>query len=226
MRVSLDDVLALVGSLDDAPGFDTARERFRRFLLQRVTDVATLRSVIDQARSASGSQHVRALQDALVVLGRFLGFATSFGSYEPLAGALRFDGLWRSRHGVAIALDVRGGELPQVPADIDGLRRSLAALPPFSSPDAEARRLGLFIVTPAYGDRGTLDEALAAGDRHADIRVVSVGSLLWLVEAARIGRLRYEEIAQVLASAEHPDVAVDLMARASVRAAHALRSAS
>ena len=35
MNVNVSQVLAMVGRLDDSPGFDTPRERFRRFLVQR-----------------------------------------------------------------------------------------------------------------------------------------------------------------------------------------------
>jgi hypothetical protein len=36
MSISLSQILALVGKLDDSPGEDTARERFRRFLKENV----------------------------------------------------------------------------------------------------------------------------------------------------------------------------------------------
>lgn len=214
MHVSLDDVLSLVGRLDDAPGFDTPRERFRRFLVERVTEIATLRSLLEQGQHAPGDQHTRALQDVLVMLGRVLGFETAFGSYERLAGVLKFDGLWRSRHGVEIALDSRLGDLPRSPSDLDGLIRTLAALPPLR-PDTQVRRVGLCIVTTAHGPRRRLDEALAADRRYSDVRVVSMRSLLWFGEAASAGRLGHEEIAQMFANAENVDVVVDLMARTS-----------
>ena len=37
MSVTLDDVLALAGRLDDSGGFDAPRERFRRFLTEHAT---------------------------------------------------------------------------------------------------------------------------------------------------------------------------------------------
>ena len=51
MNISLTDLLPLVGRLDAAPGFDTPRERFRRFLLEHVTDVPTARALIEIGRA-------------------------------------------------------------------------------------------------------------------------------------------------------------------------------
>ena len=80
MSVTLNQVLTLVGRLDDAPGFETPRERFRAFLDANVTDLQTLKTFIEEAEHSPGEQLHRALQDAVVVLGRFLGFDTTFGA--------------------------------------------------------------------------------------------------------------------------------------------------
>src|SRR5207237_7017535 len=98
MSITLDELVLLVGRLDDSPGFDTPRERFRRFLLERVTDVHFAGALADECQRSPGDQPRRALQDAVVLLGRFLGFEPTFGTYRPLAGALRCDGQWRARH--------------------------------------------------------------------------------------------------------------------------------
>ena len=98
MSLSLNQLLTLVGPLDDAPGFDAPRERFRRFLTENIADVEPLKGLIEDAQRLVGEQPHRALQDALVLLGRFLGFETTFGTYQRLPGALQFEGQWRSRH--------------------------------------------------------------------------------------------------------------------------------
>ena len=46
MTVTLNELLMLVGRLDDSAGFDTPRERFRRFLVEHVTGAHTARSLI------------------------------------------------------------------------------------------------------------------------------------------------------------------------------------
>ncbi len=80
MGVTLDQVLMLTGRLDDASGFDSARERFRRFLLDHVREPGMARVLIDECRHAPGDTHRRALQDLVVLLGRFMGFSARFGS--------------------------------------------------------------------------------------------------------------------------------------------------
>ena len=97
MNITLTDLLPLVGRLDAAPGFDTPRERFRRFLLEHVTDVATARALVEECQRSVGEQRHRALQDLVVLIGRFLGFEITFGSYERSPTAANIDGQWRSR---------------------------------------------------------------------------------------------------------------------------------
>jgi hypothetical protein len=43
MTIALDQILALVGKLDDAPGEDVPRERFRRFLQENINEVGQVR---------------------------------------------------------------------------------------------------------------------------------------------------------------------------------------
>jgi hypothetical protein len=92
MSVTLNELLSLVGRLDDAPGFDTPRERFRRFLLERVTDVPAARTLIEECQRSVGEQHHRALQDLVVVVGRLLQFEVTFGAYERSADGVKVDG--------------------------------------------------------------------------------------------------------------------------------------
>jgi len=45
--IGLSQILALVGKLDDAPGPDTPRERFRDFLAENAKQVGVIRDHID-----------------------------------------------------------------------------------------------------------------------------------------------------------------------------------
>jgi hypothetical protein len=82
MDFNLRNILALVGSLDDAPGDHTARERFIVFLKENVTEVGQVRDYIEECLRTSGDQYSRALQDLVNHLGRFLGFDVVFGRYQ------------------------------------------------------------------------------------------------------------------------------------------------
>ena len=126
MSVTLNAMLALVGRLDDAQGFDAPRERFRRFLLEYMTDAGVARSLIDQSQHSLDEQHHRALQDTIVVLGRFLGFETAFGTNPRLAGGAGYDGHWRSRRRLEIVLEVRTDHTPRTTPARDRRRTASA----------------------------------------------------------------------------------------------------
>ena len=107
MSLALDELLLLVGRLDDAAGFDTPRERFRRFLLERVTDLATARALIDECQRSVGEQRHRALHDLVVLLGRLLQFEIAFGSYDRSDEPRAASSQWRSPGLLTVVLEIR-----------------------------------------------------------------------------------------------------------------------
>jgi hypothetical protein len=210
MGATLGQILMLVGRLDDSPGFDSARERFRRFLDESAGDVQTIRALIEQAHRAIGEQPHRALQDAVVVLGRFLGFETTFGTYLPSNGEVQYQGYWRSRRRLHLVLEILSDETPR--SDEDGLSRQLAALSDQSSLDADVPRLGLSVLTPRVAARARLADA-GLTRPIADRRSVSTRSLLWLADMVSAGRISPDEIVKLLISGSGLDVAVELLER-------------
>jgi hypothetical protein len=72
MHISLAEILSLVGPLDDAPGMNTARERFRTFLSKNVTEVGELRDHIEECLRTSGDQFNKHYKIWLILLGSFL----------------------------------------------------------------------------------------------------------------------------------------------------------
>src|SRR5438876_6175697 len=133
MSITLNEILALVGRFDESSGFDAPRERFRRFLLEHVTDAGVARSLIDQSQRFIGEQAQRALQDTVVVLGRFLGFETVFGPNQRVAGIAKYDGQWRARRRLEIVLEICTDQTPR--SDVAELSRSLSAVAAPSPPD-------------------------------------------------------------------------------------------
>jgi len=63
ITLNLNQILPLVGKLDDSPGEDTPRERFRRFLKENVNEVGQVRDYIEECLRTSGDQYNRAFQD-------------------------------------------------------------------------------------------------------------------------------------------------------------------
>ncbi len=81
--------------LDDAPGDQTARERFRQYLMKSVSTIGTVRDHTETCLRESGPQYSRALQDLVNHTARLLGFSVEFGRYQGVAGEIGYDGIWR-----------------------------------------------------------------------------------------------------------------------------------
>lgn len=210
MSLNLGELLTLVGRLDDAPGSDTPRERFRRFITERVTTVGEVRELLAQSQEALGDQHARARQDLVALLGRFLGFEVSFGGYQPHDGAARLEGHWRSRRRARIAIEVRC--VQTVGTDVEELARTVAALSATTPADLDERWVGLCVTTPFYAAARRLETLLAQRESR-DIRCVSVESLLWLAEMAATDRVAHTDVLRLLTSGPDSDFMIDLMRR-------------
>ena len=111
MGVTLKQILDLVGKLDDSPGDDTPRERFRRFLKENVKEVGQVRDYVEECIRTSGNQYNRALQDLVNYIGHFLGFEVTFGRYQGVPGQIGFDGHWKSPTGFHIVVEVKTTEV-------------------------------------------------------------------------------------------------------------------
>jgi hypothetical protein len=110
MSITLKQILDLVGKLDDSPGDETPRERFRRFLQENVTEVGSLRDYVEVCLRNPGDQYNRALQDLVNHLGHFLGFEVTFGRYQGVKGHIGFDGHWKSPTGFHVVVEVKTTE--------------------------------------------------------------------------------------------------------------------
>ncbi|HUR33191.1 MAG TPA: hypothetical protein VM032_05305 [Vicinamibacterales bacterium] len=210
MSLHLKELLTLVGRLDDGEGTDTPRERFRRFLTERIDTVDAVRQLLDQSHLSLGDQHTRARQDLVLLLGRFLGFDITFGRYEAPAGAVRLEGHWRARRHARIAIEVRGEQT--VDADVESLARTVAALSASLPADLGERWVGLCVTTPFYTAAARLERQLAQRPAR-DIRCISLDSLLWLAGMAAATRVERMDVIRLLTSGPDSDFMVNLMRR-------------
>jgi hypothetical protein len=110
MSITLDQILNLVGKLDDSPGNDTPRERFRRYLQQNVKEVGQVRDYIEGCLRKTGDQYNKALQDLINHLGRLLEFEVTFGRYRGAQQEIGFDGHWQSPTGLHVVVEVKTTE--------------------------------------------------------------------------------------------------------------------
>ena len=210
MSITLDELLFLVGRLDDAPGFDAPRERFRRFLLERVTDVPAANALVDECQRSVGEQRHRALQDLVVSLGRLLRFEITFGTYERSPDSVQVDGQWRSPGLLDVVIELRTEQTTS--PTLDGLARAMAV----TEGAGLEPRIGLCVVARQYAARSKLSRALADVTRLPNIHVVSVASLLALAAQVAADRVTHTEVVTLLRSGVALDFVIDLLDRPAV----------
>jgi hypothetical protein len=190
MNLTVNQLLTVVGRLDDSPGFDTPRERFRRFLSERMTDAQSARQVIQECRQMSGEQNHRALQDAVVLTGKLLGFVTTFNSYQHDPGAAPIGGQWESRRRLRVILAVCTGQIADT--ELEALSK------------AAQNGVGLCVVTPFCSAKAHLEEMLRTRT-YPELRLISLAGILRMADMVAAGQLAHDDVLQLL----NPDVTVD-----------------
>ena len=210
--LTLNEILDLVGKLDDAEGDQTPRERFRRHLQQKVSEVGQIQDYVEECLRNSGEQYNRALQDLVNHLGRFLGFDVTFGRYQGIRGKIGFDGYWKSPAGFHIVIEVKTTDVYTIKtATLIGYVDELISEKYISSWDYA---LGLYIVGRPDSELRQLENAIMAEKRMTQLRIISTKSLLSLVEMMKEFKVVHEEILDLLRpSGPKIDPIVDLMAR-------------
>lgn len=212
MSLKLDQILALVGKLDDTPGEQTPRERFRRFLQENVLEIGRLRDYVEECLRNSGEQYCRALQDLVNHVGRFLQFEVTFGRYHGIQGEIGFDGLWASPKGFHLVVEVKTTEVYAIKTSvlIDYANRLISEK---KIPDLD-HAIGLYVVGRPDPEVRQLENAIIAEKRTDQLRIVSVESLLTLAEMMTEYDVAHEDILAVLKpSGPTIDPVIDLMGR-------------
>jgi hypothetical protein len=196
MNMTLTQILALVGELDDSPGNETPRERFRRFLKDNAKDAGQLRDYIQECLSKSGTQYNRALQDLGNYIGSFLGFDVVFGRYQGVQGQLGFDGHWKSPKDFHIVTEIKTTDAYAIKAaTLTGYVDGLISEKKIPSWDCA---LGLYIVGRPDAELKQLDNAIIAEKRTDRLRVITVESLLSLAEIMTKYDLTHQTILEIL----------------------------
>jgi hypothetical protein len=201
-----------VGKLDDTLGDDNPRERFRLYLKENANEVGQIRDYIGESLRNTGSQYNRAFQDLINYLGHFLGFEVRFGRYQGVQGQIGFDGLWKSPSDFYIVVEVKTTEVYAIKTAtltnyID------EAISEKIIPDRD-HVLGLYIVGRADPEVHQLENAIYAGKRMDQLRVISAESLLSLAELMNNYDVSHTDILAVLRpSGPVIDPIIDLMAR-------------
>lgn len=176
---SLQDVLDLVGSLDDAGGEDSPRERFRRHLVKTVTKVGLARDDIEVCLRTPGPQYNRALQDLINHVAHLLGFTVEFGRYQGVPGKIGYDGLW-TLGDFTIVAEVKTTDAYTIKtATLLGYINELVSERRVTDRD---HALGLYIVGRPDAELSQITNAIIAERNTHLLRIATVNSILSLAE--------------------------------------------
>jgi hypothetical protein len=194
--MTLNQILDLVGTLDDSAGPDTPRERFRRFLTKNVLNVAEVRDHIEQCLRTPGDQYNRALQDLVNHLGGFLGFDVVFGRYRGVQGEIGYDGHWKSPSGLHVVLEVKTTETYAVKTStLIGYVDELISHKRIPSWDSA---LGLYVVGRPDPEVRQLEHAIVAEKRTSQLRIISAESLLSVGDLVSDYGLSHDDVLAIL----------------------------
>lgn len=200
MHISIAEILSLVGPLDDSPGTNNARERFRAFLAKNVTEVGELRDHIEECLRTSGDQFNKALQDLVNFIGQFLGFEVSFGRYRGVTNDIGFDGLWKSPTGLNIVVEVKTSDTYAIKTStLIGYVDELISEKRISD---WRSALGLYVMGRPDPDIKQLQNAIVVEHRMHQLRTISVESLLSLAEVSADYDITHEDVLAILRPSE------------------------
>lgn len=200
---SLEELLSRLGRLDDAPGSETGRMRFRNFLRDNALHLDVLDDYVQACRDRPDEQHDRAFQDLLNHLGIRLGFEVEFGPYVRLPGSIASHGHWASPTGHQVVVEIRRREshADQRPT----LARRLEQLIHEGRIAGWDRALGLYILTESGIDPRHLEKSIQSESRTRVLRIVRPESLLLLARLVESGSIAHADVMTLL-RATRPDI--------------------
>ncbi len=172
---SLSQIIGIIhdGSLKDG---NLTSKQFRDWL-NNVDSVSLARFINDCLSDKKFENSGLALQDIVNQIGSRLEFEIEYGLYQGLRNSIGFDGIWKSKDGYSLIVEVKTTDAYRISLDtISTYRKKLAA-----EGIIEIEKSSILIVVGRQ-DTGDL-EAQIRGSKHAwDIRLISTESLLQLLK--------------------------------------------
>ena len=210
---TLDDILGLVGTLDDSVGADTPRERFRRFLHESVLTTGAIRDYVEACVRNKGPQYDHALQDLVNHAAALIGFDVEFGRYRGASGEIGHDGLWRWNDFSIVAEAKTTDAYAIRTATLVGYVDRLIS--DGRVPDWD-HAMGLYVVARTDALLIQLANSIVAERRTQQLRVATVESILSLVELVQDRHITPDEaVALLRPTGVHVADTVRLLARIS-----------
>jgi hypothetical protein len=197
MSVSLSQILELVGELNDNPGEQTPRERFRRFLEENINKAGQIRDYVQECLRNTEDQYNRALQDLVNHIGKLLGFKVTPGRYKGVQGEVGYDGLWESQKtGFFIVIEVKKTEVYTIDTlTVIGYVDALISKKIIKSWDDA---LGLYVVGQYDPRLRQLENNIIAEKRTHQLSIIELESLLTLLELMSDYDVSHEHILSLL----------------------------
>jgi hypothetical protein len=212
MSMTLTEILDLTGKLDDTPGEDTPRARFRRHLAREMSEPGRIRDYVEECLRNTGDQYNRALQDLVNQMGTLMEFEVTPGRYQGTRNEIGFDGLWRSPSGFCIVAETKTTEVYAIKTTtLVGYIDELIAAGKITHWD---EALGLYVVGRPDPELNQLANAIVGQKRNHQLRIISANSLLSLLELMQTYDVRHDDILTLLRpSGVTIDPVVDLLNR-------------
>lgn len=210
--ITLGQILNLVGKLDDSNGDGTPRERFRDYLSANVQELGQVRNYIDFCLVEKGGQYNRALQDLINHLGGLMGFEVTFGRYSGIRNQIGFDGIWKSKTGFYIVVEVKTTQAYAIKTStLLGYINDLISEKKI--PKAK-EVLGLYITGRPDSELRQLENSIIAEGKENLLRIISTNSLISLAEIMTEYDVTHEDALAILRpSGPNVDQILDLMTR-------------
>ena len=213
MNISLGQIISWVGKLDDSPGDETARERFRRFIKENLRETGQVRDYIQEALRTTGDPYNKALQDLANYVGELLGFEVTYGRYHGVPNQIGFDGHWfSSSKDFHIVVEVKTTEVYAIKTDI--LANYVEQLISGGKIPSWDQALGLYVIGRPDPELKQLETSIIGQRRTHQFRIASIDSLLTLAELMNEYDISHDDVISILRpSGPQIDHVIELMSR-------------
>ncbi|MFH1548920.1 MAG: EVE domain-containing protein [Planctomycetota bacterium] len=194
--IELKQLLELVGDLQDSEDPKGPAQKFRHYLRNNLNHASDARDYVQQALRESGPQMNRALQDIVNRIGELLDFKVEYGRYVGKQGEIGFDGLWQSETGWWIVVECKTTDTYAVKTEtLLNYINSLVSSKKISGRD---KAMGLCAFGRLDSNASQLENAIIVENLERQLRVITIETLLKLLELRETMELSHEQVIQLL----------------------------
>lgn len=188
-------MLNIIGKLKDSEQEDSAANRFRKHLSNKVNNIEAIRPYVNECLEKGGTQFNRALQDVVNHIGELLEFDVEYGRYKGKQGVPGQDGLWESQEGQSVIVETKTTNAYTIKtSQILNYRNELVE----KGRIEKDKNLGLYVVGRKDTNENQLENAIVAEGREKELRTMSIDALLDLLEIKQRYDVDHKTILSIL----------------------------